>query len=186
MRKIIVGLSNHHVNLSREVCDILFGKNYELKVKRNLKQLGQYACEETVDVYINNFLIPHVRIIGPCRAYTQVELLERDCINAHVTPLYSNSGELEGTLPFTLIGPCGEYKGICGAFIANNHIHFSKNDLEEFGLENGQIVNVKAENGKIIENVIVKSDDTCVLEFHLNKDDGEVNNINSFDEVEIC
>lgn len=186
MNKILVGLSNHHVHLSKEVSDILFGKDYELSVKRKLKQLGQYACEETVDVYINNYLIPHVRIIGPYRKYTQVELLESDCKNASVEVIFSDSGKLEGTMPFRLVGPKGEYVSDTGAFVANNHIHFSEKDLKDFNLNNGDIVNVKTKDGTIIKNVKVKSDDTCVLEFHLNKDDGEKMNIQTFDEVEIC
>lgn len=186
MEKIVVGLSNHHVHLSKEVCDILFGKDYELCVKRKLKQLGQFACEETVDVYINNYLIPHVRIIGPFRNYTQVELLESDCKNANMEVIFSDSGRLENTMPFKLVGPKGEYICNTGAFVANNHIHFSAKDLEDFNLNNGDIVNVKTKDNIIIKNVKVKSDDTCVLEFHLNKDNGEDMHIQTFDEVEIC
>ena len=82
--KIITGLSNHHVHVSDEVKDILFGKGYELHVKRKLKQLGQYACEETVNVYIGENKISNVRLIGPTRKYTQVELLESDFVNCNV------------------------------------------------------------------------------------------------------
>lgn len=184
--KIITGLSNHHVHVSEEVKDILFGKGYELHVKRKLKQLGQYACEETVNVYIGKNKISNVRLIGPTRKYTQVELLESDFVNCNLPIIYSDSGNLENTIPFKLEGPCGIYESKNGAFVAHNHIHFSGEDLKRFNLNKGDMVSVKTKDGTIIKNVRVKSDETCVLEFHMNKDEGILKNINTFDEVEIC
>lgn len=184
--KIITGLSNHHAHLSEAALETLFGKGYKLHIKRKLKQLGQFACEEVVNVYIGGNKIPNVRLIGPVRKYTQVELLESDFNNFNLPIVHSDSGVLENTFPFKLEGPCGVYESKNGAFVAYNHIHFSSEDLKRFNLNKGDIVSVKTKDGTIIKDVRVKSDETCVLEFHMNKDEGIRKNINTFDEVEIC
>src|SRR5574344_2273845 len=181
--KIPVGLSNHHAHLNREDADVLFGEGHELTVRRPLKQLGQFACEECVDIIINGVKLEHLRLIGPLRSYSQVELIERDCETLGIKPVYSDSGKLDGTIPVTLIGPNGTIKLEKGAFIANNHVHMSEKDLASFKVENLQKVTIVLENGEKINNVSVKSDDTCVLEFHIGKDEGETLGLNNGDEV---
>ncbi len=183
--KIPVGLSNHHVHVTREVGYILFGNEHELTLKRELKQIGEFACEETVDIIINGIKLEHVRLIGPYRKYTQVELLDKDCDLFNVEHVRKNSGEIENTIPFTLVGPNGEYSFDTGAFIANNHLHFSKEELEQTTLKKGDIVKVITKDGKIINNIFVKSDETCSLEFHIGKDEGENYNLQLGDYVEV-
>lgn len=183
--KVTVGLSNHHVHLTKEDADVLFGKDYELTVKRPLKQLGQFACEETVDVIINGVKLEHLRIIGPYRNYTQVELIERDSQTLGIKSLYSDSGKLEKTYAITLIGPIGMVNHDVGAFIANNHVHMSSEDLKLFGVQDKELVTIKTNNGNEIKNVYVKSDPSCVLEFHIGKDDGEKLGLQNGDEVEV-
>lgn len=173
MIDIPVGLSNHHVHMTREVAYEIFGEGYELTCKRELLQKGEFACHETVDVVINGKKIERLRVIGPYRKYTQVELLDKDCDYLEVEHLRRNSGDISGSIPFKLIGPYGEVDVECGAFVANNHIHFSSGDLEKYNCNNGDIVSVMTEDGKIIDNVFIKSDDTCIKEFHINKDEGE-------------
>jgi len=173
MDNIPVGLSNHHVHMTKEVAEKLFGENYELTCKRALKQIGEFACEETVDVEINGKRLEHLRIIGPYRKYTQVELLDKDCDYLEIEHIRRNSGDIKGSIAFKLIGPYGEHEAEFGAFVANNHIHLSKEELEESGCSNGQIVKVVTDNDKIIENVFIKSDKSCKKEFHINKDEGE-------------
>lgn len=184
--KIPVGLSNHHVHLTKETADMLFGKDYKLTCKRNLLQKGQYACEEIVNIRINNKIIENVRVIGPYRKYNQLELLDRDCEYLMIDNIRSNSGELNGTHSFTLISNNSEVFVEEGAFVANNHIHMSKEDLEKFNLKNNDIVSIRTKNNIVIDNIIIKSDDGCVLEFHLNKDEGEKLDVKTFDEVQIC
>lgn len=183
--KIPVGLSNHHIHVTREVGEILFGKGYELTCRRELKQIGEFACEEVVDVVINGKTVEHVRLIGPYRDYTQVELLERDCKLLGVESVRGNSGNLEDTLSYKLIGPAGSYESKSGAFVANNHIHLSESELKEFGLEVEDIVEVATEEGKVINDVQIKSDPSCSLEFHLNKDEGEALGLEQGDMVTI-
>ncbi len=183
--KIQVGLSNHHVHITKETANIIFGENYELTIKRPLKQLGQFASEETVSVVVNNVTFENIRIVGPYRKYNQLELLKKDFKVLNINEVWSDSGKLENTLPFTIIGPKGKVSFNKGAFIARNHIHFSNKDLIKFNVKPTDILTVKSDNGSIINNVVVKSDDTCSLEFHLNKDEGELLNINNFDNVTI-
>lgn len=183
--KVPVGLSNHHIHLTREVGEILFGKGYELTFKRELMQIGEFACEETVDVVINGKVIDHVRLIGPYREYTQVELLERDCKFLDVRSVRRNSGDVENTIPFKLIGPAGSYEANYGAFVANNHIHMSESDLEEFELNAGDFVEVATKDGKVINGIYIKSDPSCTLELHLNKDEGEELGLDQGDEVTV-
>ena len=184
--EIKVGVSNHHVHLTREALNILFGENYELTNKRDLLQKGQYACVETVDIECNNKRLEHLRIIGPCRNYTQVELLKRDCDYFEINAPVRNSGDLKGSETVKIIGPKGEYIAKESTIIANTHIHMSAEDLEYFKVNNRDLVKVKFENGIDMNDVTIKSDETCVLELHINKDEAENLNIETGMKVNIC
>lgn len=182
---IKTALSNHHIHVTREVLDILFGKDYKLNIRRMLVQKGQFAAEETVTLVKNNKRIEHVRIVGPCRDYTQVELLERDCEYLEIKPPIRNSGDLKGSESITIVGPNGSYDALGSTIIANRHIHMSSDDLKEFNVSKGQIVTIDV-NGCILKDVAIKSDETCILEYHMNKDEAENLNIENGMEVKIC
>ena len=183
---IKVGVSNHHIHVTREVLDILFGEGYELTNKRDLLQKGQFACEETVTLERNGKVLEHIRIIGPCRKYTQVELLERDNEYFGIKAPIRTSGDLEGSETIDIIGPKGKYHAIESTIVADRHIHMSAEDLITFNRNKGDIVTVKYENGVILDNVHIKSDETCVLELHMNKDEAEEYGIETGMKVEIC
>lgn len=182
---IKVGVSNHHVHLTREACDVLFGKGYELTVKRPLLQKGQYAANETVDIIKNDKVLEHIRVVGPLRNYTQVELLDSDCEYLKINAPVRKSGDLDGSETVLLKGPIGTYEGVNSTIVSNTHIHMSSEDLITYNKVNDELVTVEC-NGNIIENVQIKSDDTCVLEMHINKDLAEKLNIETGDEVKIC
>lgn len=184
--KITVGVSNHHIHVTREVLDILFGKDYELTNKRSLNQLGQFAAEETVDLSCNGKTLEHIRIVGPCRKYTQVELLQRDNEFFGLNAPIRRSGNLEGSENITIIGPKGTYYATESTIVADRHIHMSKDDLIKFNRKNDENVSVLTENGIELNDVNIKSDETCVLEFHINKDEAEELNIETGMKVEIC
>ena len=93
--KIKVGISNHHVHLSKEALNILFGEGYELTKRNELVQPGEYACEETVVIEANGKQKQYVRVLGPLRSYTQVEILKSDSDYLEINAPYRNSGELE-------------------------------------------------------------------------------------------
>ncbi len=183
---ILIGVSNHHVHLTREVLDILFGEGYALTKKRDLVQLGQFACEETVNLERNGKVLENVRIIGPVRKYTQVELLERDNAFFGFNAPTRTSGDLDNTEMVTIIGPKGKYEAVNSTIVSNRHIHMSSEDLKAFNKNKGDIVSVKCENGIILDNVTIKSDETCKLEMHINKDDAENLNIETGMRVKIC
>ena len=183
---IKIGVSNHHIHLTKEVLEILFGKNYELTPKRYLTQLGQYACEETVTLKKGKKVLEHVRIIGPCRKYTQVELLERDNDFFGLNSPVRKSGDLIGSETITIIGPKGEYEAVESTIIADRHIHMSAEDLKTFNVKNDKVVTVKVNNGVTLDDVHIKSDSTCVLEMHMNKDEAEKLGIETGNEVTIC
>lgn len=182
---IKVALSNHHVHLTKEVLEILFGKNYELTIKRMLVQKGQFASSETVILEKNGKRLEHIRIVGPCRTYTQVELLKKDCEFLGINPPVRKSGDLKNSETITIIGPLGKYEAKESTIIADTHIHMSSEDLKKFNVMNEQIVSVNI-NGILFNDVAIKSDESCVLECHMNKDLAEQLNIENGMEVKIC
>lgn len=184
--EISIGVSNHHVHLTKESLEILFGEGYELTNKRDLLQKGQYACEETVTLERNGKQLEHIRIIGPCRSYTQVELLEKDNEYFGIQAPVRSSGDLDGSENMIIIGPKGVYYANNSTIVANRHIHMSAEDLVKFNVNNKDVVTVKCENGVVMDNVHVKSDDSCVLELHMNKDEAIDLGIETGMKVEIC
>ena len=183
---IKVGVSNHHIHVTREVLDILFGKGYELTNKRDLTQIGQFACEETVTLERNGKTLEHIRIIGPCRKYTQVELLERDNEYFGIKAPIRTSGDLEGSETIDIIGPNGRYHAVESTIVADRHILMSAEDLVTFGVNKGDTVTVEYENGVVLGDVHIKSDETCKLELHMNKDEAESLGIETGMSVKIC
>ena len=183
---IKVGVSNHHVHLTEKDLFTLFGKDYKLHNKRDLLQKGQYAAEETVDIECNGKKLEHIRIIGPCRKYTQVELLERDNKFFGIKAPVRTSGDLKGSETVDIIGPVGRVHAVESTIVADCHIHMSADDLKKFKVNKGQTVKVKYENGVVLGNVHIKSDETCVLELHMNKDEAERLGIETGMGVTIC
>ena len=184
--KIKVAVSNHHVHLTREALDVLFGEGYELHNKRDLTQKGQFAAEETLTVEINGKQLEHIRIVGPCRPYTQVELLNRDNEYFGIKAPIRDSGDLKGSEWINIIGPKGTYHALESTIVADRHIHMSASDLIDFNQAKGNIVKVRFENGVELDQVHIKSDETCVLEMHMNKDEAISLGIETGMEVKIC
>ncbi len=173
---IKMGISNRHVHLKKEDLDILFGKDYKLNVRNKLNQPTMFAAEETVTLKTPKNIKEHVRIVGPIRKYTQVEVLDKDKEYFGINPPYRDSGDLDNSETITIIGPKGQItrENIC--IIANRHIHINSRDKKNNKYKHGQIVSVVVGN-KIINNVHIKKADDYKLEFHINKDDAINNNI---------
>lgn len=174
--KVKAGVSNRHVHLTNEDVDILFGKDYKLTPRNYLDQPGQFATEETVILKTDKNIKEHVRIVGPTRNYTQVELLDEDKEYFGINPPLRNSADLEKSANIRIIGPKGElYKeNVC--IIANRHIHINTRDKGNF--KEDQIVKVQFDD-KEIDNVHIKIGDSYSLALHINKDDARNNNIES-------
>ena len=182
---IKVGVSNHHVHLTKSDLNTLFGPGYELHNKRDLVQIGQFAAEETVTIEKNGKSLEHIRIIGPTRPYTQVELLDTDNEFFGINAPLRDSGDLAGSETVDIIGPLGRVHAVESTIVANRHIHMSAKDLKTFKVEKGQIVTVEYENGVVLDNVHIKSDPTCKLELHMNKDEATSLGIETGMEIEI-
>lgn len=176
MEKLVpLGLSNKHIHLSKEDLDILFGEGYELTNMKDLVQPGQYACEETVEVVGPKGSFPKVRVLGPTRPETQLEISIADGVKLgeYNVPVRA-SGKLADTPGFELKGPAGSVKKDYGMIVAERHIHLSASEGEEFGLKDGEVVSVKLEGprGLIFNNVLVRTGDGHKKEMHLDLDEG--------------
>lgn len=181
MIEIPVGVSNRHVHLKREDIDILFGKDYILTKKRDLTQKGEFACNETVTLKNGNNVIEHVRIIGPERKYTQVEVCKTDADYLGISPPVRRSGDLENSEDITIVGPLGEVNSKNSCIIAERHIHINSELYPE--LSDGTIVNLKTNDNLVIENVHIKKGPLFSIELHIDKDDSKKFNLDNGDIV---
>ncbi|OFI06657.1 phosphate propanoyltransferase [Clostridium acetireducens DSM 10703] len=184
---IPVGVSNRHVHLSRKDLDILFGKDYNLVKIKDLSQPGQYACKETVTICGPKGAIEKVRILGPIRSKTQVEVLAGDCIKLGTVPHVKLSGDLARTSPITIVGPKGSVQIDEGLIVAQRHIHMTPEDAKNLGVHDGQIVSIKFEDlrGGIYNNVAIRANDSSKLECHLDIEEANAMSINSKSRVAI-
>lgn len=185
--KISIGVSNRHVHLTKEHLDILFGKDYELEKKNDLTQPGQYASNSLVTIKTDKSEISNVRVLGPVRNYTQVEISRTDAYKLGLNPPVKNSGDLEGSSPITIVGPKSTIILDKGCIIANRHIHILPSQVKMYGLEGMEKVNVKlnGEKGGIITNVYLKVSDEAFFELHLDTDDANAHLIKNGDIGEI-
>ena len=172
--QVPVGISVRHVHLTRSDVDWLFGRNYQLTPKKALSQPGQFACEECVDVVGPKGTLTKVRVLGPERSSTQIELSQTDCRTIGVKAPVRSSGDLEGTPGIELKGPNGKIQVSKGVIIADRHIHMTPADAARFGFKNGDRVSVKIEGEKpgIMGNVLIRVSDKCALDMHVDTDDG--------------
>ena len=185
--KLPIALSNRHVHLSQEDLDILFGEGYKLTIKKDLSQPGQYACEEKVDLVGPKDTIKGVRVLGPVRSKTQVEILLADAFKLGVEPVIRNSGDIEGTPGLKIVGPKGEIELDKGVIVAARHIHMHTDDAERFGVKDGDVVKVKTEGPRavVFENVLIRSGETHALEMHVDLEEGNAAGVKNGDRVEL-
>lgn len=168
-----VGLSNRHIHLSKEHIDILFGDNFELTEMKALSQPGQFAANEKVEV-VGPKSSMVMRVLGPSRGTTQVEISVTDCFSLGVKPAVRDSGDLLDTPGAKIVGPKGEVVIDHGMIVAGRHIHMHLDDALECGVKDKDIVRV-ATSGKravIFENVLVRVNKDFSLEMHLDTDEG--------------
>lgn len=172
--KVNVGLSNRHLHVSKEDLNILFGQNYELTHKKDLSQPGQYAAEEIVDIEGPKGTLKKVRILGPVRPSTQVEISFADARTLGVTPEVRESGNISNTPGCKLIGPNGTVELSEGVIVASRHIHMHTDDAAKFGLKDKDIVNVETSGnrGVIFKNVLVRVNPDYALEMHIDIEEG--------------
>ena len=172
--KVLVETSARHVHLSRADLDVLFGKGYELTVKKDLSQPGQYACEDRVTVVGPKKAIERVGILGPVRPASQVEVSFTDARTLGIAAPVRESGDIAGTPGCKLIGPCGEVEIANGVIVAKRHIHFTPAEAEAAGVKDKEIVKVKvASEGRttIFDDVVVRVNPNFSAAMHIDTDE---------------
>ncbi|MGN8913437.1 phosphate propanoyltransferase [Anaerofustis butyriciformans] len=184
--KVPVGLSNKHVHLSRKDIDALFGEGYELTIKKPISQPGQFAAEEFVDVVGPKGTIK-MRVLGPARPHAQIEILASDTFKLGVPKVIRDSWDLDGTPGCILRGPKGEVEIDKGVIVASRHIHMTIPQAKEYGVKDGDIVKVRVpgERGLIFENVLIRSNERCGLEMHIDIEEGNAAGCKNGDMLEI-
>ena len=180
-----IGVSARHIHLTQEHVEVLFGKGYQLTKKKELMG-GQFASNETVTIVgIKLRAIENVRVLGPVRKQTQVEISATDAIKLGVKAPIRESGNVAGSAPIAVVGPKGALYLKEGCIIAMRHIHMSPRDAMAAGVHDGDIVSVKADNerGTIFNHVKIRVDDSFTLEMHIDTDEANAAKIVTGDTV---
>jgi len=185
---LVVNISARHVHLTDEHVRILFGKD-ELEPMRPLYQDGYYAAKETVAVVgPRRRMIPNVRVLGPCRGDSQVELAYTDGISLGIDLPVRISGDLEGTPGCVLVGPKGVVELNAGVIRAMRHVHMGPSDLARYGVANGEKMNLRiASEGctTLLEDLVIRAGDNIKLEVHIDTDEGNATNLDKATSVEL-
>lgn len=183
--KITVGISNRHIHLNEEDYKLLFGDT-PFEIRNELKQPTMFASTLTVSITGSKRTIDNVRVLGPIRSYTQVEISKTDAYTLGVNPPVRNSGDLEGAGEITITGPMGSITRNA-AIIAARHIHVNEEIRKEHGLVGIDKVSVKkvGEKGAILDDVRLKDSELAYFELHLDTDDANALLLNQDDELEI-
>ena len=182
-----VGVSARNVHLTQEHVEVLFGKGYQLTKKKDLMG-GQFASNEQVTIVgLKLRAIENVRILGPVRKQTQVEISATDARTLGIKAPIRESGNVAGSAPIALVGPKGALYLKEGCIIAMRHIHMSPKDAEAAGLKNGDVVSVKADNerGTIFNHVVIRVNPSFTLEMHIDTDEANAADIKQGDTVTI-
>ncbi|MBQ3088571.1 MAG: phosphate propanoyltransferase [Clostridia bacterium] len=185
---IPVGISNRHIHLSKEHVEALFGAGYELTPFKDLSQPGQYACKEQLTIVGPSLRpIEKVRVLGPVRPASQVEISRTDAYQLKVAPPVRESGKIQGSAPITIIGPKGVVTLKEGCIIANRHIHMSLEEGERFGVKDNEYVDIDAfgERKTRFFDVQVRVHKDFRLEMHLDTDDANAAGLKNGSKVSI-
>ncbi|MDR2880644.1 MAG: phosphate propanoyltransferase [Azoarcus sp.] len=185
--KVPIGISNKHLHLSEQDLATLFGEGYKLTSYKELVQPGQYAANEQVDIVGPKGSFKNIRIIGPTRPQTQVEVSLTDARTLGIDPPVRESGKLGDSPGVKLVGPKGEVELGAGAIVALRHIHLSPEQAKEAGLQDKDLVDVKTSGKRplIFEDVLIRSGEGHFREFHIDTDEANAAGVGNNDEAEI-
>ena len=185
--KIPVGLSNRHLHLTIQDIETLFGKGARLTKLKDLSQPGQFAANEMVTLVGPKGRMDKIRILGPVRKETQVEVSRTDSYILGIKPPVRISGDIKGSSGVKIIGPKGEIDLKEGVIIAQRHIHMSPDEARSFGVKDGDIAKVKTAGKRVLifDNVIIRSGPTHKLDFHIDIDEANAAGLSQGDLVEI-
>lgn len=186
-QNIPVGVSGRHLHVTREHLDILFGEGHQLQPVKDLSQPGQFAAQETVDLVGIKGSFKNVRILGPERKKTQVEVALTDAVKLGVKPPVRDSGDIESSAGLTIVGPKGSVTITEGVIAAMRHIHMTPADAQAFSVSDKDIVKVRlgGERGLIFDQVLIRVNEQFRLEMHIDTDEGNAAMAKTGDFVEI-
>lgn len=186
---LVVNISARHVHLTQEHVEILFGRGAKLSPEKDLYQDGYYAAKETVAVVgPRRRMLPNVRVLGPCRPDSQVELAFTDGISLGIELPVRISGDVKGTPGCVLMGPQGVVELKQGVIRAMRHVHMGPEDLEYFGVKDGDHINLRVESPgctTVLEELAVRAGKGIKLEVHLDTDEGNAVNLEKATRVEL-
>lgn len=187
-QKIPVGVSARHAHVTQEHLEILYGTGHELTVHASLYQPGAFAAEETLTIVGRRLrAIEGVRILGPVRDYSQVELAPTDAIRLGLQPPIRDSGDIKDSEPITLVGPKGTVYLKEGAICATRHIHMTPECAADLGVKEDDLLKIRipGERALIFENIRPKISPSYVLQMHLDTDDSNAAGLRGGEAVEL-
>jgi acetate kinase len=175
----LVEVSAHHIHLTQEHVDLLFGKGHQLTKHADLSQPGQYACKEQLSIVGPKGKIERVRILGPARKYTQVEIAMTEQFKLGIHPPIRESGDIEGTPGCTLESATGTVQIDCGVICALRHVHMSPEDALRYGVRDKSFVRVRVTGDRelVFGDVLVRIDPSFKLAMHIDTDEANAANI---------
>lgn len=179
MKQILVETSARHIHVTDEALEVLCGKGAKLAIRKELSQPGQYVSETRLDIVGPKKTISGVSILGPTRKFNQVEVSATDARTLGVVAPIKESGDVAGSAPIKLVGPCGEIELKEGLIVAKRHIHMTEEDAKEFGVKNGQIVNVKTltkDRQLTFGDVVIRVRNDFKLAMHVDTDESNAAN----------
>lgn len=185
--QVPVGVSARHIHLTQQDVETLFGEGYQLTKKKDLMG-GQYACNETVTIVgLKLRAIESVRVLGPVRKASQVEISATDALKLGIKAPVRESGNVAGSAPIAVVGPKGAIYMKEGCIVAMRHIHMSPADAAAAGVHDGDVVSVKAENerGTVFNHVKIRVNESFTLEMHIDTDEANASKIKTGDKVTI-
>ena len=185
--RIPIWISNRHIHLSPEDADKLFGKGYVFQKLKDITQPGQYACKETVTLVWPQWSIPNVRVVGPERKQTQIEILLWDNFVMGTQAPIKESGKIEGGESIKVVWPAGEKLCSGAMIVAQRHLHCTVKEAQDLGISNGQEIKIQIEwiRGLIFEHVVVRARDDYALDFHIDIEEANAAGLKNGDRGEL-
>ena len=182
-----VGVSNRHIHLTSADVEMLFGPGHKLSIRKELSQPGQFACDETVTLVGPRGEIPNVRVLGPERKATQIEISATDAAKLGVKAPVRMSGDTAGTPGLLIRGTVGQIEAKEGLIIAARHLHISPAQAKVFGLKDGDEIrlHVSGERPVVFEKVVVRCGNGHDLECHIDFDEANSAGLSNGSIVEI-
>jgi len=178
--KIPIEVSARHIHLSKQHLEVLFGSDYKLTKLKNLTLPCIFSAKETLKIKHNDKEFSQVRIVGPVREQTQVELSITDCLNLGIKPVLRKSGDLENTPGIKIIGPQAQVFLKQGVIVAWRHIHLNAQEAKKLQVKNNDLVSVKTncDRGLVFDNVQIRVQENAKLVMHIDTDEGNAGGIN--------